>query len=220
MSDLKTALEVLNLPKDVLDRMERFSSTLFGPSAREFGELLADRVRFRRYQNQVRFLLKAEDLLRTADLNPRAVPLRTLLPLVEAASLEEDEGIQSMWAALLARASQHGARLVLHSACIQVLRSISPVEAHLLNQLFRIWSEREEEARSKGETYPAEKLTFRPKPLLAELEVVEEDVQLVADNLIRLGVASGTRSTELMTLTTLGLRVLQEVTTDGWQEPG
>lgn len=213
MSDWTKALKALNLPKDVLDRLERFGASLLGPAVGEAGELLADRVRFWRFRNQIRLLKRAEGLLCDAGLKPSAVPVRTLLPLVDAASLEEDEGVQELWAALLANASQEGSKLVLHSACIQILRSISPVEAQLLQKLYVVWLERSEEAKAKGEVYPAEKVVFRPQPLLEELAVPDDDVQLVADNLQRLGVAArGSRSPELLNLTTLGLRVLQEVT--------
>lgn len=49
----------------------------------ELGGLLADQVKFYRFKNQVRILLKAQKFLGEAGVNPRRVPLKTLIPSLE-----------------------------------------------------------------------------------------------------------------------------------------
>jgi hypothetical protein len=222
MSDLQRIVDALNIPKDILDRVERFSSVLFGPALTEAGEMLGDRIRFRRWRNQLQILLRAEELLQRAGISPRAVPLRTLVPLIEGASLEEDETIQDLWAALLANAVQDGAKIVLHSACIQILRNISPLEAQVMLRFYDVWRVRNEESRSRGErAYPAQKVVYRTKPLFEGLAINEDDIALVVHNLIRLGVVvEREKGIGLIALSPLGLRVILEVTQDRAETAG
>src|SRR6266850_7287229 len=56
MSDLKDLADSINLPKTILERADAFLRVLLGPATTEAGELLADRIRFRRFRNQVRML--------------------------------------------------------------------------------------------------------------------------------------------------------------------
>ena len=53
-------------------------------AASEAGGLLADGLRFQRFKRQLRIVKKAEELVDEAGLSARAVPLKTLAPLVAA----------------------------------------------------------------------------------------------------------------------------------------
>jgi hypothetical protein len=136
MSDLKDLVDSINLPKTILERADAFLRMLLGPTTTEAGELLADRIRFRRFRNQVRMLQTAQELLDAVGLKAKEVPLRTLVPLVERASLEEHPDLQRMWATLLANASQASIGTALQSVCIAVLSNISPLEAKTLTVVY------------------------------------------------------------------------------------
>ncbi len=57
--------------------------------------------------------LSPEDLSE-ADVSPTSVPLRTLLPLLEGAALEEDDDLSTKWAALLANAATPNSPLAIY----------------------------------------------------------------------------------------------------------
>jgi len=57
--------------------------------------------------------LSPEDLSE-ADVSPTSVPLRTLLPLLEGAALEEDDDLSTKWAALLANATTPNSPLAIY----------------------------------------------------------------------------------------------------------
>jgi hypothetical protein len=63
------------------------------------------------------------------------VPLKTLLPLLEYASLEQEDDLQEKWAALLANASASGPILVLPGFS-DILKQLSPQEARLLDGIY------------------------------------------------------------------------------------
>ena len=182
MSDLKDFVDSINLPKTILEKADAFLRVLLGPATTEAGELLADRIRFRRFRNQVRMLQTAQDLLDAAGLKAKEVPLRTLVPLVERASLEEHPDLQRMWATLLANASQESIGTALQSVCIAVLSNISPLEAKILTVVYSDYLEKEPkflvEWRAKGRnrsTMPASFLFYRPLDLLTRAAIPEGD---------------------------------------------
>lgn len=111
---------------------------ILGPAADEFGERWRDEVRLYRYKRELECLKKAQGFARKAGFTPKAVPVKLLFPLLEGASLEEDEDLHTMWSALLANAASPEYASQIRPGYIAVLRQLAPDEAALLNW---IWSD-------------------------------------------------------------------------------
>jgi Abortive infection alpha len=154
--------------------LQEFTSKLLGPARAEAGEMLADRVRFARYKAQVRLLERALEFTKRRGISPQQVPLRTLAPLIESASLEEDEALADMWAALLASAASgpNGAP----PGFVAILRELSPIDARIMD-LYRFVLEQA----------PKREGGFGVEGIAAMLELDESTVDLATDNLLRLG---------------------------------
>jgi len=75
---------------------------VFGPAAYELGGLLADWVRFKRtnLEDARRKVDAILDRRHVTAVNP--IPLKHGIPLIEAMAVEDDPGIQKMWAGLMA----------------------------------------------------------------------------------------------------------------------
>jgi hypothetical protein len=110
---------------------------MLGPAADEVAEMLRDSIRVYRYQRQLRLLQKAESMASKAGFTPQAVPLKLLFPLLEGASLEEDEDLHTMWAALLANASHPSLLNLVLPSFAEVLRVLTPDEAKVLDAAYR-----------------------------------------------------------------------------------
>ncbi|XOF33518.1 MAG: Abi-alpha family protein [Candidatus Electrothrix sp. YB6] len=219
-------IEGLNLPKILVDKTIAFLDRLLGPSVDEAGYLLADRIKFRRFRNQVKILQKSEELLESAGIEARQVPLQTLVPLIEKASLEEDPTLQEMWAQLIANAATSDARAGLHRLCVHILSSISPAEAKVLERVFGLYREERPELlvrmRKWNKARPdihAELIFFRPEELFEHAEVSRYDIDLLLDNFIRLNLLRWETpeveddenvSPDFVHLTELGLNVIKE----------
>jgi predicted transcriptional regulator len=78
--------------------------------------------------------LKTTRMLRDAGIDPRAVPPRLFLPIVENASVQDDDDLHTRWAALLANAAT--TPNLVHPSYIEVLRQLSPKDAELLDKLY------------------------------------------------------------------------------------
>ncbi len=151
--------------------------------------------------------------------------LRTLVPLLERASLEEDPDIQQMWATLLANASQMTVSGALQTSCIRVLSGISSYEARILQSIYsdfltqrdsRIAKLREWNSR-RTEPY-ASSFFYRPDELVGRALIGVDEGEFLIDNLLQLGVLrfeaaeiedGEVQEPRFVHLTELGLKVLQ-----------
>jgi hypothetical protein len=107
-------------------------ATIFGPAAGEFGQYLADKVRFHRYRSLEKILAKA---VGPGGRPPKIPPFKFLVPFFEQASLEEDDDdvIIDIWAKLLADAAREFSSR--HMIFLRLVKEITSQEAQLLNDL-------------------------------------------------------------------------------------
>jgi Abortive infection alpha len=111
----------------------------FAGAGVETGEWLRDVVRFHRWKYQVRTMQRAKQFLDDAGIAPEDVSLKTLVPLLEGAALEDENEptMADRWAALLANAAagDHANGEVLPSF-VSILAELSPEEAAILDRLY------------------------------------------------------------------------------------
>jgi Abortive infection alpha len=101
------------------------------------GELWArpgDWLRFRRWKRAIERADEARRILAERARQPRQVPDDVLVPLLEAASLSEDESIAAKWATLLANATDPAVDAIPPSFP-NILRELTPDEARLLDAI-------------------------------------------------------------------------------------
>jgi hypothetical protein len=128
-----------------------FLREIAGPAAQELGQAFGETARFWRLRNQVRLLNRAREMVGTAGIDPKSIPLRVLFPLLEGASIEDDHELSERWAALLANAAAHDGDEKVLPSFPTLLRQISPVDARALDHLFSV-----HDRISSGEIAPEE----------------------------------------------------------------
>ena len=132
---MKEIIEGLNLPKQILDKTEKFMTALFGPSAKEMSELFADKIRYRRLKNQIEIFNKTIELIDKNNIEVRELNLKTLVPLIEKSSLEDDVLLQNKWANLLANIAS-SPETGLEPKLVKTLSNLSALEAQVLDYCF------------------------------------------------------------------------------------
>lgn len=197
MSDIEKILDSVNLPKRIIDAAELFLKTLLGPAVKESGELIADQIRYRRFKNQLVIFTKAKDLLESKSLEPRQINLKTLSPLLEYSSLEEDEKIQNIWANVIANISSFDTEQSLNLKCIEILKEITPNEIILLDFLFAKFAadekttlerwEKSQWLKDRTKVYPDNSI-FMPWDYMKELNMTHDQIDLYVDRLISYGI--------------------------------
>jgi hypothetical protein len=125
---IKTGIEQLFAPvQDLLGR-------LIGPAADEVGKGLADSAKVWRLKRQLRLLQEVKRMIDQSGRDIKPIATRLFFPILQAASVEDDDDMQSRWAALLANEATN-ARSV-HPSFIEILWQLAPDDARLLDKLY------------------------------------------------------------------------------------
>lgn len=121
---------------ELANEAKEFIGKLVNPTLEETGQILGDNIRYWRFKNQVNILIKARRYLVSKGITPKCISLKTLVPLLEYGSLEEDENLQNKWASLLTNAADPNCQLNIEAGFIDILRQISPLEALILDSIY------------------------------------------------------------------------------------
>ena len=103
---------------------------LYGPASKEVGEMIADSVRLWRWKRAHRILQRAAEFKKTNPHSDSSIPLKFILPFIEEASKEDDEGLSDWWARLLS--SSAAATVGFDLLCVDILKALGRAEADLL----------------------------------------------------------------------------------------
>lgn len=120
--------------KQALELLGETLRKITGPLADEIGESLGVWARHYRYRLGIKMFQKTERMLTDAGIDPHAVPPRLFLPMIENASMQDNEDLHTRWAALLANAAASPDSV--HPSFIEVLRQLTPKDAKLLDDLY------------------------------------------------------------------------------------
>ena len=166
MSEISEIIKDLNLPKQILDKSEVVLKTLFGESFEEFGGMIADQVKLRRFNNQLKIFEKAQNILREKNIDPKKVSLKVLAPLIEYSSYEEEENLQDKWSNLTTHILEDNEDVLFQQNCISILNRISTEEAKLIDKFhLNLELKRQEKYQKAIESYERmKKYTKEPTP--------------------------------------------------------
>lgn len=128
-----TADKTIDWAKDVFQR-------LTGATVDEIGQLMADKVRLWRFNNQVKNLSKVREIVEREGISPKQISLKVLFPYLEGVSLENDEELQEMWANLLVNYIDSAKNLRIN-VLPSILTQLSSEEIKILKFLPRTQSE-------------------------------------------------------------------------------
>ena len=159
-----------------------------------------------RFRQAVKLCRRAKQLLDDAGLQAHEVRPGVLVPILEGATLaDDDEALQDRWAALLANAATKPADAIPPSFPY-ILGQLSATDAKLLDVVFDAVTANAEHDLREDAVNARE---------LAHIEAIDgRDFDLGLDNLIRLRVVStqatyGDLVTETVLLTTLGYELVR-----------
>jgi len=122
--------------KDLVGDAGGFLGKIFGPAATEAGMWVRDYLHGRRIELAIRQRDRVEQLLNERGITSiRPLPLAEGIPLIDAATLEEDPGLAEMFSNLIASFIDGSSDDFLPRTFIRTLREMSPFEAILLKKI-------------------------------------------------------------------------------------
>ena len=126
----------IKIVEEAADIAKHFLGKLLDPATEEGGGILSDTVKFWRFKNKVNLTLKAKEFLEGKGINPRRVLPKTLYPILENGSLEEDGDMQTRWSAMLAHAADPTSLVKVRPSYPEILKQLSPLEVRLLDGFY------------------------------------------------------------------------------------
>jgi len=109
---------------------------VLGPAADEVGMMLKDKVYHYRQKNLSKMVSRGLEIIADSGMEPHEIPLRTLIPIIERASVEDNEYLSEKWSRLFASASASKFKTDSHPCFPQILSELSPLDVVLLDKLW------------------------------------------------------------------------------------
>ncbi len=122
-----------------------FLSRFLGEAPEEFGKMLSERVKLWRLQNLERIVLRVKQIRDRGNLDDekiKALDFGIAYRLTDAASEEDDETVQELWARLIFNATNATFDTTVKKSYVDILRSIGPHEAIFLDFLSKFRTDR------------------------------------------------------------------------------
>lgn len=188
----KAVQEVAKVTGKAIDASQKFGCFIArfvaGPIEQGMG-IFEDKLKYMRWDRQVRLMQRADLLLREIGLTQptRCIPLKFAIPLLEAASLEDDDNLQDLWARLLVNAANGNSRVTLQRAYISVLEQLTPLEAAMLQKIYALPYEKTRHDGIEAGKLPIEVTVGKDDGKDDDLLEPSDEVRLALANLARLG---------------------------------
>lgn len=163
-----------------------------GPLEQGMG-IFEDRLRYSRWERQIRLMRRADELLAELGLPAptRAVPLKIAIPLLQAASIEEDDELQDRWATLLVNAANAQSKVDIKRSYVAILEQLTPLETQILDVVYALPFDATQHEGVWTADLPrsARPQTKEDKtaPAMPETSPLPDEVKLALGNLARLG---------------------------------
>lgn len=174
----KALAEAGDISVDAAAKLGRFVDSAFGQAISNAVGLVSDRLAYYRFEKAILFKDKVEARLKKKGIDAtRFVPVNFGLPILEKASVEDDETLQDKWAALLANAMDPTYVGPITRNFISILADLEPVDVRLLDDIFR-----DDLGKPKQKN-----ALFQLEDLVKNLAITERDCENSVRNLFRLG---------------------------------
>ena len=122
----------------VLEKIGPSLSHIIGEPLEQIASIITDKLKYVRWERSVRLVDRANGFMakRDSQLKLKPIPLNVAIPILEAASLEEDDDLQDIWARLLVIAADINSRVQVKRGFVSIIQDISHMEARLLQAIY------------------------------------------------------------------------------------
>ena len=212
----KTTGKAIDLVKDA----GQFCNKLFGELLENSVGLLSDKLKFYRLEKFYKLKDKTEQILKDKNINVTIpVPPKLGIPLIESATVEEDEALHTKWANMLSNALDPSFENKITRNFVSILGDMNPVDVLILDTICKEWLSLPED--KKDTLFDRSKIANAFKIELKECEISLR-------NLLRLGCLkpgvvvgkglslgghnpSSYKDTELVGITELGIALYHSI---------
>lgn len=135
-----------------LDVARNFLGKLLAPAIEEAGLLIKDQISYWRFRNQIDILSRAEKYCVSKQIDTKIISMKVLCPLLEYASIEDDNLLKDKWATLLGNMVDTEQNIQNH-VLPYILSQVSIGEYSILLEAFKAKQLRASEIEAKLQAY-------------------------------------------------------------------
>lgn len=130
----KTSNTALGIVKD----FGGFVSRIIGEPIDEAVGMLTDKLRYSRWERRQRLIERSKQFIEERDIKGELKPVtpKIALPIIENASLEDNDELQDLWARLIASSVDPNFDGTLRTAFIDILKQLEVIDVHILNYIY------------------------------------------------------------------------------------
>lgn len=182
----KATQEVAKTAAKGLETSEKvgcFVAKVLGEPLEHAVGILGDKLKFMRWERQVRLVDQVAEInrMRNNEGKELPVPPKFAIPIIENASLEEDNLLQDLWARLIASAQNENLNSKVRSAFIDIIKQLEAQDVHFLDALYQGAVQTLVDNPGVRKT----NVTFKKEMLLAGLGLDDILYENIVDNLMR-----------------------------------
>ena len=184
----KAAQEISKTAGKAIEAGEKFggfiSKYIGGPLEQGIG-IFEDKLKYMRWERQVRLIERAQRVLNERGYNSPVIPVppKLAIPILQSASLEENDELQDKWAYMLVNATDPNCKTRIDVKFPRILDELSLYDVRILDIICK-------SVTGFGDcittTHLPEKV-LPPDAPISDNEVLSYEIQIALENLIRLG---------------------------------
>jgi len=183
---------------EATEKLGTFLSSVFGAPITTTSGMLQDKLAVARWERQLRLADKVQEITneRAASGKPVGVQPRLAVPIIENASLEENNQLQDLWAHLLASAMNTETSIKVRNAFVDIIKQLEPIDVQILEVCFKKLRESQLTRKAKfghKEWFTETDATSYPitqKHVIDALDITKQTYMESADNLMRVRLLS------------------------------
>jgi hypothetical protein len=168
---------------EITEKASRFLARVFKEPVDEIAGIVTDKLRFIRWKRMVQMADEVNRILEEKKIeDTRAVAPKIALPILEEASLEDDQSLQSLWNHLLANAMNPSFNDEVRYGFVEMIKNITAIEATILNAFYSVL-QRENRLTSLSEIT---NYSLSKEHIIEILKMSPDQYAVSANNLMRM----------------------------------
>ncbi len=182
----KETVKTIGKGIDLAQKTGKFIAPLIKGTLEQGIGIFQDKLSYIRWERLNRFIEKSNAEMNRLGIGEiqTPVPLKYMIPLLQGATLEENDDLQDIWINLLVN-SVCSEEIELKRVYIDILERLSPLEAKILNTIYSLPFE--PNRHNALLTYKLPDEIEIEKPENAKIKLENTDIELALANLARIG---------------------------------
>ena len=170
---------------EVSEKVGGFFAKVLGEPIEIATGILGDKLKFMRWERQVRLVDQVQKINQDRGIEGKEIPVapKIAIPIIENASLEENDLLQDLWAKLMSSSQGKESSTEVRSAFIDIIKQLEVIDVQILNAMFDGYVNAVGRKNIHKET--PRKISFSKTDIMNALQISEYIYEDAIDNLMR-----------------------------------